>query len=121
MELSELHMRPLLAAAIEQAVFLALIDSCAADATDEERAAWAWDIYTMPDKLFAKMDPGALAKNVACRLIGKGNWTVGGCYSGNATPREALEACIIRPDQDPLGDIKMWLGAKEDSGGGRDG
>lgn len=114
MDIHSLHMRPLLAVAIKEAVKLALIDSCAVDATEEQRAEWAYDIYKMPNELYKEMDPGALAQNVACRLIGTGNWTVGKCYTGNATSREAVEACIVRPDQDPSADVVMKLGLQNE-------
>lgn len=121
-------LKPLLGLAVSEAVKLALIDSvmvpCAPEdsdttgrparvPTDEERARWQANIYSMPDECMAQMDPGALAKNVANRLLGGGGWTVRGVYSGNASPREILDACVVRPDEDPLGDIKAAMGLRD--------
>jgi hypothetical protein len=115
-------MRALLMVAIKEAVKLALIDSIvlrepdpetgqSRGLSDEERRACNWDVYQLPEGDWT-FDPGALAQNVACRLLGKGDWTARGVYAGNATPQEILDATIERPRRDPLGDIKMWLSSK---------
>lgn len=116
-----LSMKPLLGLAIQEAVKLALIDSVFVPTpdgervpTDDERRAWSWDIHSMPDECMARMDPTALGQNVAVRLLGSGGWHSSGVYSGNATPREILDSCIYRPDEDPLGSIKMALGLKDE-------
>jgi hypothetical protein len=125
----EVHMKPLLAVAIKEAVKLALIDCCLADAVDAAvgkegdferwaetsqrlKAEWTADVYSMPADLFARMDPLALAQNVAVRLLGPGHWHVNGVYAGNATPRELLEATVERPDQDPIAEIAFDLGLR---------
>lgn len=100
-------MRCLLSVAVQEAVTLALIDTARPrDAngqdrfwTDDEKLAMRRNIYAMPDEALGNMDPGALARNVACRLLGTGGWIVGGVYAGNATPREVFEATIERPDR----------------------
>lgn len=114
-------MKPLLSVAIMEAVKLAIIDSIAPAEIDGDVDAWmaesdarrdrlAFDIYQITGEELASIDPGALAQNVACRLLGTGGWCVNGVYAGNATPREILDACVHRPDQDPLGDIKHSMG-----------
>jgi len=117
------HMKPLLAVAVREAVVLAIIDSVATveikdgdiDAwmaeSDAQRGRLAFDIYQITPEEWGSIDPGALAQNVACRLFGDGGWTVNGVCSGNASPREVLDACVHRPDRDPLGDIKHALGS----------
>jgi hypothetical protein len=111
----EVSMKPMLGKLVQEAVKLALIDCCIADAVDAAvgkdnpdierwvetsnrlRAEWSEDIYSMPDDLFARMDPMALAQNVACRLLGTGGWSVNGVYSANATARETLQATRPEP------------------------
>lgn len=108
--MDEVSMKPLIGLAIQEAVKLALIDCLDPhQVTDEDRMRYRWDIHSVPDELWAGIDPTALAQNVACRLIGTGGWTVNGVYAGNATPKQILESCIERPDEDPNGDIKLWL------------
>lgn len=115
-------MKPLLGMAIQEAVVLALIDSVHIPEDksepdvikhmhkqDDLRRQWASDIYSMPDELLSTIDPIALAQNVARRLLGTGGWVVGDVYSGNASPREVVEATFTRPDKDPLGDIKFAM------------
>lgn len=119
----EHSMKALLSVAITEAVKLALIDSCVApprnledmDRCDARKAELLWDIYKITPEELGSMDPGALAQNVCCRLLGTGGWVVGRVYAGNATPREILDASLCRPDQDPLGDIKMDLGLGEET------
>lgn len=110
-----ISMKPLLGLAIQEAVKRAILDCMPPESTDEERLKWLWDLYSIPEAHWAQIDPGALARNVVCRLLGTGGWQIGKMYAGNATPREILEACVERPDQDPLGDIKMDLGLREAS------
>lgn len=109
-ELHETNMKPLLGLAVQEAVKLALVDTAAK--TDEQRFEWTWDIYAMPDDALVGIDPGALAQNVACRLLGSGGWFSGTTYAGNATPTEVLHSCIQRPDQDPIDEIAFDLGLK---------
>lgn len=120
-ELDDRHMKPLLGTAVDEAVKLALIDSVRVpegdmerSPTDAERRAWAWDIYAMPSECLATMDPGALAQNVAVRLLGPGGWAVGGVYSPNASPHQIVDACIERPDEDPVAGVLMDLGLRVD-------
>lgn len=118
--MNDVSMKPLLSVAIHEAVNLALIDSCVEppkDLSDAEQTRYQsrkeelrWDIFKLTDEEMAWMDPKALAKNICCRLLGTGGWEVNGVYAGNATPTQILEACVHRPDQDPIGDIKMDLG-----------
>lgn len=111
-------MKPLLGKLIQEAVHLALIDCCLADAQDRAlraggtwtlvehqevteriRAQWADDVYAIPSECMAGIDPGALAQNVAVRLLGPGGWTIGDTYAGNATARELFNATFERPDR----------------------
>lgn len=118
-------LKPLMALAIHEAVKWAFVD-CASHpgkipgeagplASEEERAKWLHDIYSMPSECFAQMDPGAVAQNICNRLMGSGGWRVNGVYAGNATPQQILECCIHRPDQDPVGDVMMDLGLTGDA------
>ena len=115
-------MKPLLSVVLRQALHWALIDSAAvhdpdnADCTDgtristpEEREAWGWDMYAIP---LGHIDPGALAQNLAVRLLGGGGWHIGGLYSGNATPQEVFDASIDRPDRDEVSEIAFDLGLR---------
>jgi hypothetical protein len=117
-------MKPLLAVALKQALHWALIDSAAvhdpdnADCTDgtrlptpEEREAWGWDLYAIP---LSHIDPGALAQNLAVRLLGSGGWFLGGEYTGNMSPREVFEASVDRPDQDEVAETAFDLGLRLD-------
>lgn len=76
--------------------------------TDLERAKMQADEYAGPQ--YVDLDPGALARNVACRLLGYGGWNVGGIYSGNATDRDIFDASIIRPDRDRISELAMDMG-----------
>jgi hypothetical protein len=125
--ISDLSMKPLLGAVVQEAVKLAVIDVVTLPAkpgdppdqltgpgtrrypTDEERAAWRSDIFTIPDAALADIDPLALAQCVACRLLGAGGWTAAGVYGGNASPRELLEATFGRPDQRHVDDFASDL------------
>ena len=79
--------------------------------TDLERAKMQMDEYAGPQ--YVDFDPGALARNVACRLLGTGGWTVNGVYSGNATDQQILDATIIRPNRDRISELAMDLGLTE--------
>src|SRR5688572_826888 len=108
----EVSLKPLLAVAVQEAVKLALIDSAipprkAPDGqygfwTDEEIEEFKRNIYAIPSESIAAMDPGALARNVAVRLLGSGGWHLPAGYTGNMTPREVFEGSIQRPDQDVI-------------------
>lgn len=109
-------MKPLLAVAIKEAVMWALVDSVFVPTddgdrvpTDDERARWLLQPYAIPGDSLGTMDVMALAQNVALRLLGPGGWYVNGVYGGNASASQVLGACVARPDQDPLGDIKADL------------
>jgi hypothetical protein len=80
--------------------------------TDLERAKMQADEYAGPQ--YVDFDPGALAQNVACRLLGTGGWNVGGIYAGNATDRDVFDASIIRPDRDRISELAMDLGLHEE-------
>lgn len=118
----ERSMKPLMAKLVEEAVHLALIDVCLADAMDEiierdgidawlngasdaVKTEWARDIHAIPSKFIARIDPLALAQCVSVRLLGSGGWMVGGVYGGNATARELLDATFERPDQSHVDEI----------------
>jgi hypothetical protein len=119
----ERTMKPMLAACIEQAVHLALIDSASPKAnpdgetleeragmwTDDQRAAMELDIYAIPDEAMSNMDPRALAGNISCRLLGSGGWMLptpnGPMYTGNATTSEIFEATFDRPDRDHVAEV----------------
>lgn len=116
-------MKPMLAACIEQALHLALID-CATPPqnpdggtleeraglwTDEQRAKLEDDIYAIPGEALANMDARALAGRLAFYLLGSGGWTLpirdGVLYAGNATTREVFEATFDRPDRDHTAEV----------------
>lgn len=78
--------------------------------TDEQKVEMRHDIYKMPSAAMAEIDPGALAQNVCCRLLGRGGWVVGGIYGGNATDREVFEATIERPDYSAIDELAFDLG-----------
>lgn len=78
--------------------------------TDEQKLEMRHDIYKMPSEAMAEIDPGALAQNVCCRLLGRGGWVVGGVYGGNATDREVFEATIERPDYSAIDELAFDLG-----------
>jgi hypothetical protein len=110
-------MKPMLGALVQEAVRLALIDSVLVDELDKHpvekwgvvgdrlRAEWADDIYKIPSEHIARMDPQALAQNVAVRLLGPGGWNVGGVYGGNASASELVEATFARPDHSHTDDV----------------
>lgn len=100
------NMKALLGVAVRQAVHLALVDS-AENEGSVARRRWLDDIHSIP---LHGIDPEALAKNVANRLLGSGGWCVNGVYAGNATPRQVLEASIARPDMDPITEFILDLG-----------
>jgi len=85
--------------------------------TEEERKAWEFDIYAIPDEALTRMDLGALARNVACRLLGTGGWELptphGPMYAGNATTTEVFEASFERPDRDHVAEIAFDMGLKQ--------
>ena len=125
-----LSLKPLLAVAIHEAVAWALVDStdpelagltesfkAGDDNFAKTRAGWVLDPHSIPAEALASIDPTALAQNIANRLLGTGGWETGGIYHGNASPQETFTALVRRPHQDPLGDIKMALGLKEDDRG----
>lgn len=120
----EASMKPLLMVAVQEAVKLAFIDSVTVPTPDgngnlcdgrerfptaDERRSWAWNLDAMPDEVRATASLDVVARNTGLRLFGGGGFTVNGVYAGNATPQQILEACVERPDQDPLGDISMAL------------
>ena len=124
-------MRCMLSKCINEAVKLAIIDCVGSDQMDSyrrrypkdtweqtfarcdaERAEWLRDIYQVPEELWARIDPGALASNVSCRLIGYGGWTVGGVYGGNGTIQQIADATFARPDQDHIAEMAFDLGLK---------
>jgi hypothetical protein len=125
----------MLAACIQEAVHLALIDSVGPEAdpkaeslerragvwTPEERAAMEADIYAIPPEAIARMSPMALAQNVACRLLGTGGWELptpnGPMYTGNATTSEVFEASFDRPDRDHVAELAFDLGLKPSDDG----
>lgn len=121
-------MRCMLAACVQQAVHLALIDSVSPPEgcgdefgcwTDEEKARMQADIFAIPEGALEGMDPMALAQNVACRLLGYGGWSVGGVYSGNGSARDVFDATFTRPDHRHIDDVAFDLGLKpedEDEG-----
>jgi hypothetical protein len=128
----ERSMKPMLGKLVEEAVHLALIDCCLGDAmnevierdgvdawlaaSDAVKTEWAYDIFAIPSKYIARMDPLALAQNVAVRLLGPGGWMVGGVYAGNATSREILDATFERPDRSHVSEIAFdVLKAMEDA------
>jgi hypothetical protein len=78
--------------------------------TDEERAKMQMDEYAGPQ--YVDFDPGALAQNVCCRLLGTGGWNVGGIYAGNATDRDVFDASIIRPDRSRIDELAMDMGLR---------
>lgn len=129
-------MRCILSKCIQEAVKLAIIDCVGGDQMnayrdqypndtweqtfarcDEERAEWLRDIYAVPDTLWALIDAGALASNVACRLIGYGGWTVGGIYGGNGTIQQIVDATFARPDQDHIAEIAFDMGLQPSDNG----
>jgi len=113
-------LKPIMVAAIEEAFAWALADSCISppeDLSDEEtqrynkrKAEIVVGINCVTPEELASADIGALARNVAIRLMGPGNFTVNGVYSGNASTQKMVDACFCRPNQDPLADIVMDLG-----------
>lgn len=123
-------MKPMLAECIHQAVHLALIDSVLPDEnadgetfeeraglwTEEQQNAMESDIYAIPSEAIAKMDPGALCQNIACRLLGTGGWMLptpdGPMYTGNATASEVFEASFDRPDRDHVAEVAFDMGLK---------
>jgi hypothetical protein len=128
-EFVEVALKPMLAECVQEAVKLALIDSCwpvdeatgedrAESWTPEERAAMRRDIHTMPSSAMSRIDPQALARNVAVRLLGTGGWFLpsprGGdpIYTGNATSREVFEASFERPDRDQIAEMGFDLGLR---------
>lgn len=130
----ELTLKPMLAECIQEAVKLALIDSCwpvdeatgeeREDSwTPEEREAMRRDIHALPSSALATMDPGALARNVGVKLLGLGGWFLpdpaGGdpVYTGNATTREVFDLSFERPDRDAGAEMAFDLGL-EDAGDG---
>lgn len=119
-----LSMKPLLGLAVQEAVKLAIIDSVIIPdedgdryPSDQEREQWKMDIYSMPRGCLETMDPGALAQNVSVRLLGGGGWFANGVYTGNASPREIMEACIQRPDEDPNAEHEMMMKEVMDQAG----
>lgn len=128
----ELAMKPMLAECVQEAVKLALIDSCwpvdeatgedrPQSWTPEERLAMRRDIHAMPASAFSNMDPSALAQNVCVRLLGAGGWRLpdprGGSpiYTGNATTREVFDASFERPDHDVVAEVAFDLGLRPDA------
>lgn len=111
---ADLTMKPLLSLAIMEAVKLALIDSAVPPDngfwTDEQKVEFGRNVYALPSDAIARMDPGALAQNVACRLLGYGGWEVRGEYAPNMTPRQVFESSIERPDQDVISETIFDLG-----------
>ncbi len=115
-------MKPLLGKMVQEAVKLALIDATMPPKgskthgdewghwTDAEKAEFTHDIYAIPAQSLAEMDPGALAQNVAVRLLGPGGWFVAGVYSGNATTQEVVDATFARPNQSEIDELAFDLG-----------
>lgn len=84
--MDERHNRAALSALIQDAVHKALIDSvlaievdaicdgkeieCWGRASDDLRREWEANVHLIPNRLFAQMDPQALAQNVAYRMLG---------------------------------------------------
>jgi len=119
----ERTMKPMFAALVKEAVKLALIDCVVHEAAraeweeaggpfsvyeaayDRMRTEWEHDVYAIPDRLFAGMDPMALAQNVCVRLLGPGGWVVGNTYAGNATAREMFDETFSRPDQSHVDEV----------------
>lgn len=97
-------MKPLLAAALDEAFAIAVVDSIL-DLTDERRIAIFRDLYCMTGEEWGSIDPGALRQNITCRLFGTGGWLVRGVYSGNANKREVFGACIANSEVNPIDDV----------------
>jgi hypothetical protein len=76
--------------------------------TDQQRTAMLADEYSGPQ--YVDFDPGALARNVACRLLGYGGWMVGDVYAGNATDRDIFDATFARPDRDRIDELAFDMG-----------
>jgi hypothetical protein len=108
----EVSMKPLLSAALDEAFHIAVVDSIP-DLTDERRIAIFRNLHCMTDEEWGRIDPGALRRNIACRLWGSGGWTVRGVYSGNANKREVFEACIANTEANQIDDV---VGALRGSG-----
>lgn len=123
----ELSMKPMLADCVKEAVRLALVDACwpvdeqkgtdrAESWTDAERLEFRRNIHALPSSALSKMDPEALAQNVAVRLLGTGGWVLpdprGGVpiYTGNATTREVFDATFERPDRSIVDEMAFDLG-----------
>lgn len=116
-EPTDVTMKPLLGKLVQEAVKLALIDSTMPPKgsktygneyghwTDAEKAEFTHNIYALPSQSLAEMDPGALAQNVGCRLLGYGGWSVSGVYGGNATTQELVDATFARPNQSEVAEL----------------
>jgi hypothetical protein len=103
-------MKPLLAAALDEAFRIAVVDSIP-ELTDERRIAIFRDIYRMTEAEWGSIAPVALRQNIACRLFGSGGWSVRGVYSGNANAREVFDSCIANTEANPVDDIVGHLRA----------
>lgn len=114
-------LKPLMAEVIREAVHLALIDSAIPDGADDDGGSRMWteaeleamhhDIYAIPSEALARMDPGALARNVAVRLLGTGGWSLMNgdeeVYTGNATAQEIWDLSIARPSRSHIDEMAM--------------
>lgn len=100
----QVSMKPLLAAALEEAFRIAVVDSIP-ELTDERRIAIFRDIHRMTEAEWGSICPTALRQNIACRLFGVGGWSVRGVYSGNASAREVFEACVANSEANPIDDV----------------
>lgn len=106
----QVSMKPLLAAALEEAFRVAVVDSIP-ELTDKRRIAIFRDLYCMTQEEWGGISPGALRQNIACRLFGPAGWTVRGVYSGNANNREVFEACIANTEGSKIDDVLSHLRA----------
>ncbi len=115
----DIHMKPVLAKAIEHAFVLAVSDCLPPperpddmDRYDARKRVVQLDVYKITDEEWAQIDPMALAQNLCCRLLGTGGWQVGGVYSANATVNEVIAACFGEDEanRDPIADVKEALG-----------
>lgn len=105
-------MKPLLGKMVIEALRRSIARCLPPETMPERRQEILYDPYCATKEEWNSLDWMALAQSMNVILFGSGGWRVGDIYGPNATPRQIVEACFERPDEDPLGGLKMDLGLK---------
>lgn len=99
---TQISMKAMLAACIEEAFRIAVCDSLLPETSDERRVLIHADLHAITSEEWAEIDPNALRRNICNRLLGYGGWDIRGVYSGNASAEEVFAASFPKGGINPI-------------------